>query len=169
MWIFAPSWEKVCAGRTAVLYALYFWFLGLIGIFWGQKYYMKKKGFWGNFVSCSLALIQIWRRWCTCGCTAQFAIATSDAHLQPSPWWPSINVFVYLYAETVKVSMEMGILHVVMMAVRRSAVGVVRVGSSTAVVTVPVYFVRSVPLLHKLRICFLCNYSWVWNLVTFAC
>jgi hypothetical protein len=50
------------------------------------------------------------------------------------------------------------------MAARHSAVGVARVDISTAVVTVPVYFARSVlqdfipvHLLHKLKICCLCN------------
>jgi len=43
--------------------------------------------------------------------------------------------------------MEVGILHVVMMAVRRSAVGVARVVTCTAVVFVQMYSARSVPCL----------------------
>ena len=43
--------------------------------------------------------------------------------------------------------MEVGILHVVMMAVRHSAVGVARVATCTAVVFVQMCFARSVPCL----------------------
>jgi hypothetical protein len=40
--------------------------------------------------------------------------------------------------------MEPGILYAVMMAVRYSVVGVARVDNSTAVVSAPMYFARSV-------------------------
>ena len=53
--------------------------------------------------------------------------------------------------------MEVGILHVVMMAVRHSAVGVARVATCTAVVFVRMYFARSVPcliLFHFLHVVF---------------
>ena len=43
--------------------------------------------------------------------------------------------------------MEVVILHVVMMAVRHSAVGVARVATCTAVIFVRMYFARSVPCL----------------------
>jgi hypothetical protein len=53
--------------------------------------------------------------------------------------------------------MEVGILHVVMMAMRHSAVGVARVATYTAVVFVRMYFARSVPgliLTHFLHVVF---------------
>jgi hypothetical protein len=71
-------------------------------------------------------------------------IATLGAHLQPPSLWPPIKFCVYLYALTVIHSMEMGIFHVAMMAVRHSVVGVDRVENCTAAVFVPVCFVRSV-------------------------
>lgn len=70
-----------------------------------------------------------------------------DAHLLLPSLWPSISFSVYWYVRTVKLSMEVGILHVVMMAVRHSAVGVARVVTCTAVVFVRMCFARSVPCL----------------------
>ena len=59
----------------------------------------------------------------------QSATVTLDAHLLPPSLWPSMSSCMYQYVRAVKLSMEMGILHVVMMAVH-----VARVATCTAVV-----------------------------------